>query len=1460
MCGGVPRKSPVACWLEILGTQFRAGRSCLEESRLIFDYTLPHTTVVAMSVSSVSAVWHVVRHTAPTVVSVGPSDVYNAADLSEGQKLEQLTRATEVGSVVQNIVRDAPEKPVSVLLDASQTSLLRLVPYLPSLVKKPVVFHVATHGEHADVLLLRQSGFALLASSTASEAQDYAIVAQHLAASTSSGVIHLYDAETSAADLVAGDALRAAIASTTASVELSEEALDAALKHVSSVVKHDVPAYNVYGATDAKDAAIVLGAGAKALADAAQIAVISLHVVRPLFAERWVAAVPESVERLAVLEATSKRTTRLAPLFVDVASAFQHVPERTVPATLVSGTLGQVDAKNAAAAASALKEALEKGTSGFVVGTQATEAPATLAVQRKEFVHERAYNVMLEQLFKERLAVINPPSDDADPAASSPEFAFGKVLAQVQREDELASLARAAIDGGKVASDLAQALERWLAAKSDANKRPDAAAAVRSALGGAKSSEADALRALEKYLEPASRWIIGNDAWAYDAGMGGVHHVIASQRNVNMLIFDTVPYSGRENVPLNQRKKDIGLYAMNYGNTYVASTALYSDYTQVLHALMEAERFDGPSIVLAYVPYHRADASALDVLRETKLAVDSGYWPLYRWDPSAESRNADVFRLDSVRIREQLKSFLDRQNHLSLLANAKPELPYDLAASQGTALRELQQRKAKEAYDNLLGSMEGPPLLVLFASDAGGAEKAARRLALRAKLRGLGVRTLALDDFPLEDLSGEKNVVIVTSTAGQGEPPQNGRLTFKALSKLPTGTFNEETRFGVFGMGDSHYWPRPEDAHFYNKPAKDLDKRLAELGAQRLVSLGLGDDQDADGWQTGYKAWEPQLWKALGVDHVEVKEAEPEPITNENIKIASNYLRGTIVEGLADKSTGRIAETDTQLTKFHGTYMQYDRDTIEERQKAGLEPAYGFMIRVRMPGGVCTADQWLQLDRVAEDFGGIKSLKITTRQTVQYHMILKENLKSAMQSINKSLFDTIAACGDVNRNVMCAPNPNLTEVHEQMHEFSKKLSNYLLPRMNAYHEIWLDKGTDSSSKLLVGGAVQDYEPLYGPYYLPRKFKIALAIPPRNDVDVFANDIGLIAIADPQKKKLLGFNLAIGGGMGVTHSMKATYPRLASVIGFLRLDQVCEACREVMLIQRDTGNRQNRKQARLKYTIDKYWGGAENFRAELERRLGYKLEEARPYNFVNNTDEYGWKQDFRGKWHCTLWLENGRVIDEPGLPFRTGLRELAKFHKGTFRLTPNQHIIVSDVDEADKPKIEAHLKEYKMNNWEHSGLRLSASACVAFPTCGLAMAESERYIFRLVDKVERIYLASGLKHDEITLRMTGCPNGCARPWIGEIAFVGKAPGTYVMLLGGGHNGERLNKVFRESVGEKEILEILEVLIPRYANERLEGERFGDWVIRAGIIAETTHGAAFWDNVDADKPLSAIAQSA
>ncbi|KAK0544521.1 Sulfite reductase [NADPH] subunit beta [Tilletia horrida] len=1339
---------------------------------------------------------------------------------------------------------------VSLLGYADRQLLTQILPQLSTLISRPVAVHLAASDDHSNVMALRSSGAVLLHSADVEQAYQHALLASRIALQAKRLVIHFYEPvegqapSSSLSQSEQSSFLRQPIAHSTpelngngngnghhvngngkangyssvsqaseadsddtaafpssTSSDSLEQVILSSFNLLSGQLSLDVEPYVRYGSSSATNAAIIVGAGAQQLSQASgELAVVEARLVRPIIPDAFFEALPSSVRRIVVLEKSEQRKTRFGPFFVDVASAFHQVGDAAkVPPVLIGGQLGHIEIGREADVARLLVANLEapQPTQGIIAGSSSIGPSTSSRALKSDLAapvvsapkHEEAYTLLLEQSFEQRLQIVN--SIISANSTTHP--------SQLSPE---------------------YAFGQILAQKDSSSS--------------------------------SSKWIIGSDAWAYDAGMSGVHHVIASGRNVNMLIFDSVPYSQRNDVPAEQRKKDIGLYAMNYGGVYVASTAIYADFTQVLHAITEADKFNGPSIVLAHIPYRTEDAPALEVLRETKLAVDSGYWPLYRWDPSAEARKSEVFRLDSVRVREQLKEFLDRQNHLSFLTKAKPELSYELAASQGTGLRDAQKRKAKEAYEKMLGSMDGPPLLVLYASDGGNAEKVAKKLGVRAKARGLAARVLPMDDYPVADeLKDETNVAFISSTAGQGEAPQNGRETVKTFSKLDAGVFGDSFKYTVFGMGDSHYWPRPEDAHFYNKPAKDIDARLEVLGAERFAPLGLGDDQDADGWQTGYKVWEPQLWKALGVDNVEVKEAEPEAITNEHIKIASNYLRGTIKEGLEDKSTGAIAETDTQLTKFHGTYMQYDRDTFEERKAAGLEPAYSFMIRCRIPGGVCTPEQWIQLDDVAEKYGN-KTVKITTRQTIQYHCVVKGNLKAAMQGINKSMLDTIAACGDVNRNVMCSPNPALSELHEDTFEFSKKISEYLLPRMNAYHEIWLDKGTDSSNQLLVGGALKDYEPLYGPYYLPRKFKIAIAVPPRNDTDCFAHDIGLIAIAD-RSKRLAGFNLVVGGGMGVSHGNKATYPRLGNVLGFVTTEQTLEACKQVMLIQRDTGNRQNRKNARLKYTVDKVWGGPDNFRAELERRLGYGIGKARPYHFENNTDEYGWTRDHRGKWHCTLWLENGRVRDAPGDQFRTGLRELCKIHKGKLRMTPNQHIIVADIEPEDKPAIEAHLKKWKMDNWNHSGVKLSASACVAFPTCGLAMAESERYLPVLVEKVEKLFIENGLREDEVTIRMTGCPNGCARPWVAEIAFVGKAPGSYQMMLGGGHAGQRLNKVYKENVGEAEILKTLKPLIRRYAQDREQGEPFGDWVIRAGVINETTNGGAngsFWEDLQVD----------
>lgn len=398
--------------------------------------------------------------------------------------------------------------------------------------------------------------------------------------------------------------------------------------------------------------------------------------------------------------------------------------------------------------------------------------------------------------------------------------------------------------------------------------------------------------------------------------------------------------------------------------------------------------------------------------------------------------------------------------------------------------------------------MDGPPLLILYASDGGNAEKIAKRLAARGKARGLGTRVQTLDSFPFKEIAEESHVAFITSTAGQGEPPQNGRDTFKAFNAAVARneTPLQSVKYAVFGMGDSHYWPRPEDKHYYNKPGKDLDARLAILGAERFADLGLGDDQDADGPQTGYNEWEPKVWKALGVDTVEVKEAEPEAITNEHIKIASNFLRGTIKEGLEDESTGALAPSDGQVTKFHGIYEQDDRDIRDERKDQGLEPAYAFMVRVRLAGGVCLPEQWLAMDRIADERGN-GSFKLTTRQTFQFHGIIKRHLKPSIQAINRALLDTIAACGDVNRcssifryfrkgcadckpfrNVLCPSMPPLKHLHAEMYNFAASLSEKLLPRTTAYHEIWLDK------KMVAGNAVRDFEPIYGEYYLPRKVR------------------------------------------------------------------------------------------------------------------------------------------------------------------------------------------------------------------------------------------------------------------------------------------------------------------------------------------------------------------------------------
>jgi sulfite reductase (NADPH) hemoprotein beta-component len=555
-----------------------------------------------------------------------------------------------------------------------------------------------------------------------------------------------------------------------------------------------------------------------------------------------------------------------------------------------------------------------------------------------------------------------------------------------------------------------------------------------------------------------------------------------------------------------------------------------------------------------------------------------------------------------------------------------------------------------------------------------------------------------------------------------------------------------------------------------------------------------------------------------------MSQPEQRPLAEvEGIKAASHRLRGTIAEGLRDEATGAIADADTQLTKFHGIYQQDDRDLRAERQQQRLEPAHSFMVRVRVPGGVCSAPQWLAMDRLAREHAN-GTLRLTTRQAFQFHGVIKRRLKPTIAAINAALLDTIAACGDVNRNVMSSPNPELSALHEDTWQVACRISERLTPRTRAYHEIWLD-----GEKLAASGAEE--EPLYGPTYLPRKFKIGIAVPPWNDVDVFTQDLGFIAVSE--QGRLAGFNVVVGGGMGATHGEPETYPRLGDVLGFCTTEQAVNVAWQVVAIQRDFGDRTNRKHARFKYTIADR--GLAWLQSELEGRLGHALGPAREFRFLSSGDRYGWSKGLDGRWHLTLHVPSGRLADAPGRTLLSGLRDIAMVHGGRFRLTPNQNVIVAGVREADKARIETLARRHGLlHDQLPSAMRREALSCVALPTCALAMAEAERYLPELAGKLEARLATLGLLDEPITLRITGCPNGCARPYVAEIALVGKGPGRYNLFLGGGFSGERLNQLVLENVDEDTILATLEPLLAAYASERSPGERFGDFLHRSGRL--------------------------
>mgnify|MGYP001206610896 CR=1 FL=1 len=548
-------------------------------------------------------------------------------------------------------------------------------------------------------------------------------------------------------------------------------------------------------------------------------------------------------------------------------------------------------------------------------------------------------------------------------------------------------------------------------------------------------------------------------------------------------------------------------------------------------------------------------------------------------------------------------------------------------------------------------------------------------------------------------------------------------------------------------------------------------------------------------------------------------------VANEAIKSQSNFLRGEIAKDVADTSTGGISENSNQLCKFHGLYMQDDRDLRTELKKAGKEKAFAFMLRVRLPGGKATPQQWLVLDSIADELAS-PSLRLTTRQTFQFHGILKGNVKQVIRRMQSVLLDSIAACGDVNRNVMAPPNPERSPVLEQVYQHSRAWSEYALPKTRAYYEVWLDE------ELVAGG---EEEPMYGPTYLPRKFKTGFAIPPLNDVDIFSQDLGYIAIVE--NGELVGYNVTVGGGQGMNHGNAATYPRLADVLGFIPADRVNAVGEAVLTTQRDYGDRTNRRHARLKYTIDDR--GVEWFKGEVERRSGVTFEPARPFEFTTIEDPHGWHECADGTWFYGLHILSGRIKDVPGWPMKTALREIAEIHTGDFRLTPSQNLTISGVTPEQKPKIDEILARHGLSAENNrSRLRLNALSCVALPTCGLALAESERALPDLLSKFETVLEEAGLKDDAISLRITGCPNGCARPYLAEIGFVGRAPGKYALFLGAKYNGTRLNRLVSPSITLDDGVELLKPIIKRYALERKEGEEFGDFCDRVILPADAT----------------------
>jgi sulfite reductase beta subunit-like hemoprotein/flavodoxin len=1000
----------------------------------------------------------------------------------------------------------------------------------------------------------------------------------------------------------------------------------------------------------------------------------------------------------------------------------------------------------------------------------------------------------------------------------------------------------------------------------------------------------------------------------------GVHHIVSHHHTSNSISTATTTnghhnHNATTGDPLNIKVvlcisptpkdnpsillRQLGLYAMNYGNSYVASICVEENHAHAVKALLEADQFQGPAIILACT------------LKDSK-------WPLYRWNPHASHLqqygygHAQKFNLDSVSLQQDVSEFLRHDQQLTLIAKQTPDFSDELNSLEHAA--KVKQQELKKHYKHLAeallesngkgkaGGQDGQAskpdlqLLVLYGSDSGKGASVASRIAEKIEKAGYGeTRCMEANEYPLDTLDEEKHVILVFSTAGQGEDCANAKKFCKAITDR-TSNFPKSLKFAVFGLGDSSYWGAGtvDSARYFCAPSKRMFDKFKKLQATPLVSTCYcGDDRHDDGFETQLALFEKAVYEALNV--LGLSQASEQAHVDDDIKIDSNYLRGTIKEGLEDLSTGKLVFEDTKITKFHGIYQQDDRDLRDKLDNDGKERAYSFMIRIGVPGGIATAEQYLMMDDLCTQYANGR-LKVTTRQAYQFHGVIKKNLKTTMQGINRACLNTLAACGDVNRNIIANPQIGDGPVFEHVSELARALDKHLKPKTGAYHEIWLDKKPVFSHVNSVSGLMNTghnahnvsdpIEPMYGRTYLPRKFKIAIAVPPRNDVDVFAHCVGFIAIVDPtnNSNNLLGYNITVGGGLGTTHGDKKTYPRLADVMGFVRTQEQCiKVVEAILTVQRDYGERLNRKHARLKYTVEDH--GIDWYRSQVEERIGFKLELAKPFKFETNSDRFGWHLAKNGQsWSFGMFVENGLIFDDgwngiqnvntnlsslnvPGgnsqrvFKQKSALRELATLllDGGLVSLTSNQNVMLSNIPLNKKPLVQGILEKYRLVEVASVGgsvsaMRLHSMACVALPTCALAFAESQRYLPFLIDKIDVILERNGLKGEPITIRMTGCPNGCARPYVAEIALVGKAPGVYNLHLGGGHAGNRLNRIYKEGVHEGEILEILGNLFSRYAKERHQGERFGDFVCRIGIVMPVHHGHSFWAQTREENDVS------